>query len=132
MHQSNRASDQLLSVLKYLGGTFQTKHQARFPSGYEMFGTEVVKAFIEYLYCSEFGLLAQIFPDLNQQIVIKNILCLPMTRAAREYIRTNLSHQKEARMVCAIVNLKRFGATYKSTPKVENVKEDVERMFGTE
>ena len=130
MHQSNRASDQLLSVLKYLGGTFQTKHQARFPSGYEMFGTEVVKAFIEYLYCGQFDLLAQIYPDINQQIAIKNILCLSMSVAAREYIRTNPSHQKEARMVCAIVNLKRFGATDKSTSKVENVKEDVERMFG--
>ena len=130
MHQSNRASDQLLSVLKYPGGTFQTKHQARFPSGYEMFGTEVVKAFIEYLYCGQFDLLAQIYPDINQQIAIKNILCLSMSVAAREYIRTNPSHQKEARMVCAIVNLKRFGATDKSTSKVENVKEDVERMFG--
>jgi hypothetical protein len=130
MHQSNRTSYQFLSVLKYPMGTFQTKHQARFPNGYEMFGTEVVKAFIEYLYCGQFDLLAQIYPDINQQIAIKNILCLSMSVAAREYIRTNPSHQKEARMVCAIVNLKRFGATYKSTSKVENVKEDVERMFG--
>lgn len=32
MHQSNRTSDQLLSMLKYPGGRFQTKHRARLPS----------------------------------------------------------------------------------------------------
>jgi len=131
MHQSNRTSDQLLSVLKYPGKTFQTKHRARLPSGYEMFGTEVVKAFIEFLYCGRFGLLAQIYPGHDQEIAIKHILCLPMTPAAHEFIRRNPNHQEEAREVCTMVNLKRFGGTDKSIPKVGNVKEDVERMFGT-
>lgn len=38
---------------------------------------------------------------------------------------------KMATVAYMMANLKRFGATDKSIPKFGNVKEDVQRMFGT-
>lgn len=45
--------------------------QARLPSGHEMFGAEMVKAFIEFLYCGQFGLLAQIYQGRDLQIAVE-------------------------------------------------------------
>jgi len=131
MHQSNRTSDQLVSVLKYPGGDQVSKFQARLPSGHhEMFGAEMVIAVIEFLYCGQFGLLAQIYQGRDHQIAVKQRLCLPVNHDVHDFIRTN-PNQKMATVAYMMANLKRFGATAKSIPKVGNVKEDVERMFGT-
>jgi hypothetical protein len=130
MHQSNRTSNQLLSFLNYPGGHSVTKYQAPLPSGYDMFGDEMVKGFIEFLYCGRFGILARIYPTKDQQIALRQRFLLPMDLYAH-IIRAN-PNQEMAAVEYTIANLKRFGATgAKSTPKVRNVKEDVERLFAT-
>jgi len=130
MHQSNRTSNQLLSVLNYPGGQLVSKYQAPLPSGYEMFGPEMVKGFIEFLYCGRFGGLAQIYLRHDEQIAIKHRLLLPMDHDIYALMRT-IPNQRMASVAYIMANLKRFGATAKSTPKVGNAKEDVDRLFAT-